>query len=543
MRLKEEGFIVAKSRMRESALGLPDEFNIAEELLDRHARDSPNSVAVSLVSQETLKINRDITYFELEKMTSQVGNALVDGGVQPEQRIAIMLNDGLEFVSSFLGALKLGAVPILFSTYLSEEHLLFLLNDSRAKTLIIEQELVPKLSNIRPHLRYTKEVVSTKEVGDVISYHDFVRDKSDRMETMKTSKNDVAFWFFTSGSTGFPKGVVHLHHDLYHAGLTYYDNVLHVRKEDRLFSGAKLYFSAGLGFGLYGPLLMGASTILHPGKSTAQNVLEIMKNARPTAFLGVPTLYAQMLQLIDEQARDISSVRIFATGGEPLSTHVFKEWKSRLGIEITEAIGAAEVCHHYISNVLGEARSDTCGRLMEGYEAKIVDEAGKELEPNQIGKLMVKGESTFVYYWHLHEETKRALVGEWVNTGDLFYLDEEGYYHFCGRTDFSFKIHGLWVSPIEIENAVLETGLVSECCVVSIEGGDGISKPIAYLVPKDSKFTSEDLTIRVESLLSKKLGKYKLPKKYVMISSIEKTTVGKIDRSAILNRARRDVKL
>ena len=535
--------MVAESRMRKSDLGLPDEFNIVEELLDRHAKDSPNSVALSLVSPETLKISRDITYFELEKMSSQVGNALIDGGVQPEQRIAIMLNDGAEFVSSFLGALKLGAVPILLSTYLSEEQLLFLLNDSRAKALIMEQELIPKLSAIKPHLRYTKELVSTKAVGEMISYQDFVRDKSDRMETMKTSKNDVAFWFFTSGSTGFPKGVVHLHHDLYYAGLTYYDDVLRVRKDDRLFSGAKLYFSAGLGFGLYGPLIMGASTILHSGKSTAKNVLEIMKNARPTAFLGVPTLYAQILRLIDEQGGDISSVRIFATGGEPLSTYIFKDWKKRLGIEITEAIGAAEVCHHYISNVLGEARPDTCGRLMKGYEAKIVDEAGKELEPNQIGKLMVKGESTFVYYWHLHEATKHAVVGEWVNTGDLFYVDEEGYYHFCGRTDFSFKIHGLWVSPIEIENALLETGLVRECCVVSIEGSDGISKPIAYLVPNDSKFTSEDLTMKVESLLSKKLNKYKLPKKYVIVRSIEKTTVGKIDRSAILNSARMTVKL
>jgi len=545
----QEGEEAASSRRKtRSQLKLDAQFNIVDELLERHVKESPNRPAIHLISPETLKISRSITYEQLKSHVNLVGNALLRAGVEREQRVAIMLNDGLEFVSTFLAAMKIGAVPILFSTFLSEGQLRFLLDDSRAKALFISSDLVGKLRGIRATLEFTKHFISEKESDCTTPYAEFCEGVSDKLDPAKTSKDDVAFWFFTSGSTGVPKGVVHLHHDMYYAGLTYYDDVLHANREDRFLSGAKLYFSAGLGFGLYGPLIMGASTILYPGRPSATVILSIIQNAKPTAFLCVPTLYAQMSKLLESSSSpvNLSSVRIFATGGESLSPRVFEEWKARTGVEITEAIGSAEVGHHYISNVVGSARPNTCGKLMEGYEAKIVDDDGKELGPNEIGKLLVKGESSFVGYWHMHEATKRTIIGDWINTGDLFYKDEDSYFHFCGRTDFSFKISGLWVSPIEIENAIMDSRLASECCVVSIEGSDGISRPVAYVTPKNQLTSGSDeqeLESAITKLLETRLSKYKIPKKFVFVQSLQKTAVGKIDRSAISKHARETVRM
>jgi benzoate-CoA ligase family protein len=525
---------------KRSRLKVDQQFNIVSELLEKNVSNSPGQPAIHLVSPESLKVVRSITYSELEQQVNRIGNALMNSGVEIEQRVAIMLNDGLEFISTFLATMKIGAVPILFSTHLSDEQLLFLLNDSRAKTLFIGIDYIEKLEWIRSKLEYTRGFISEKRTDSMIDYDEFTRGTSDKLEPAKTSKDDVAFWFFTSGSTGMPKGVVHLHHDLYYAGLTYYDDVLHATQADKFLSAAKLYFSAGLGFGLYGPLIMGASTVLFPGKSSAESMLKIIENAKPTAFLAVPTLYAQMAKTLSSSsvASNLSSVRIFATGGESLSPRVFEEWKNLTGLEITEAIGAAEVTHHYISNILGKARPNTCGKLMEGYEAKIVDEQGNELGPNQIGRLLVKGESSFAYYWHMHEATKRTIIGDWINTGDLFYTDDEDYFHFCGRTDFSFKIHGLWVSPIEIENAILDSRFVRECCVVSIESVDGVSTPVAFVVPRDQSLSEAQITDLLGKSLEPKLSKYKIPKKFVFLQSLPKTSVGKLDRSAISERAR-----
>ena len=379
-------------------------------------------------------------------------------------------------------------------------------------------------------------------MGKVLAQGELFKFKAAEM-LPKTSRDDIAFWFFTSGSTGRPKGVMHLHHDICYAGLTYYSDVLGASREDRFLSGAKLYFSAGLGFGLYGPLIMGASTVLYSGSPSAGVMLNLIQNTKPSAFLSVPTLYAQMIQALKTKRFDISSVRVFATGGESLSPLIFNEWKELTGIEITEAIGSAEVCHHYISNPRGNARPGTCGKLIQGYGAKIVDDEGKELGANNIGKLLVKGESTFVGYWHMHEATQRAIIGEWINTGDMFYVDSDGYFHFCGRTDFSFKIHGLWVSPIEIENAIMDTGLVNECSVVPVERSDGIVAPVAYVVPKQKESPEIKLVAAIEGMLSAKISGYKIPKKFVLCSNLAKTAVGKLDRSAILRNARSTLNL
>lgn len=519
-----------------SKLKLNAEYNIVEDLLERHVRSAPNNPAVHLASTENLAIVKTVSYSELYSMVNKIGNALVKLGVEREQRVAIMLNDGIEFASTFLAAMKIGAVPILFSTFLSEEQLHFLLDDSRSKVLFVSNDVVPKIK--KEGLLYTKHFISETKTDRTISYENFLGDASDKLEPAKTSKDDVAFWFFTSGSTGIPKGVVHLHHDLYYAGLSYYDDVLHATSNDRFLTGAKLFFSAGLGFGLYGPLIMGASTVLYPGRPSAEIMLTLIQNAKPTAFLSVPTLYAQMNKILETKSFDLSSVSIFATGGESLSPRVFEDWTTRTGKEITEAIGSAEVGHHYISNALGSARHNTCGKLMDGYEAKIVDDNGTELGTNQIGKLLVKGESSFVYYWHMHEATKRTILGEWINTGDLFYKDEDSYYHFCGRTDFSFKINGLWVSPIEIENAIMDSRMVAECCVVSVEGADGISRPVACIAPKEHDGSQESIQAVIEKHLEGKLSRYKIPKKFVFVQSLTKTSVGKVDRSAISKSAR-----
>jgi benzoate-CoA ligase family protein len=524
---------------RRSKISLPERFNIVEELLEKPASSVPNSVAIREVSPTTLEVVRTYTYVDLYRSVNKIANSLRESNILPEQRIGIMMDDGVDFVSAFLAILKVGAVAVMLNTYVDEAWLKFILNDSYIRGLFIGKNYLPKLVAVRNDLRHTRLVVSTTEADGTRSLEEFVRHSSPVSEVESVSRDDIAFWYFTSGSTGRPKGVAHHHHDMYYAGLAYYDDTLRARSKDIFFSSAKLYFSAGMGFGLYGPFLIRGSTVLYPGKLAADTLLQIISRAKPTLFLAVPTIYARMLEAIVLKKFDVSSVRIFVAGGEFLPPQVFQKWKDTVGIEITDGMGAAEVCHYFTSNIPGQSRPVTCGRMIEGYEARIVGADGKDVKEGDIGSLLVKGKSTFAYYWHMDELTKRTKLGEWVSTGDLVYRDKEGYIYFCGREDHSFKIHGLWVSPIEIENEILSTEIIRECCVVSLTTANGIAEPVAYLVANSLGADKEKITEEIKGRLKAKLSGYKIPKGFVFLGSLPKTSVDKLDRSTLLKEASR----
>lgn len=514
---------------------LTKESSIVEELLDRSARHHPDSAALKIVSTKSLEVESVVSYSELASSSAAVAHALLDMGVQKSQRVALLLEDDLPFAASFLGALEVGAVPILLSTFFSKEQILYLLNDSEAKVVFSEDEYLDKVLDVESGQLKKIAIVSKRGAKATFSFESILKEKSRNIETTTVSDNDMAFWFYTSGSTGVPKAVVHIHRDVRNWSRPFLDQVLRATKDDVFFSGAKLFFSGGLSFGLFSPLLKGATAILYPGRQSAESAIEIIQNAKPTLYYAVPTIYSRILHQNNGAIPDFSSVRMFLTGGEPLGKVIFDQWKNRFGTQIIEAYGAAEF-GRCISNSESLAKPGSCGKLLQGFEAKILDDIGNELHTGQTGTLFIKGEGNFSEYWHMTEATKATIHGQWINTRDLFYKDKEGYYYFSGRNDYAFKINGLWASPMEIEEAFLALGLASECCVVPIEDENGLTSLTTFVVRKDSSASIDET--RMRQALSKKLSRYKIPKKIVAVESLPRNSIGKLDRGRALELAK-----
>src|SRR5262245_37773458 len=375
------------------------------------------------------------------------------------------------------------AVPIPTSTLWKAADYEYVLNDSRARVIVISEALLPQLNAIsRERLRYLKHVVVVGSQGSN-AFEELVAEASSDLEAEPTSKDDPAFWLYSSGSTGFPKGCVHLQHDMVVCTELYGRGILNMTERDRCFSAAKLFFAYGLGNAMYCPLGVGATTILWPGPPAAANVYRVIERHRPTLFFSVPTNYGMLLAHFDEGREfDLSSVRHAVSAGEALPPPLFERFKQRFDIEILDGIGSTEVLHIFISNRPGSIRPGSSGVRVDGYEARLVDEEHRLVARGEIGNLLIKGDSTCAYYWNQHQKTKDTIEGAWIRTGDKYHQDADGYFWFAGRADDMLKVGGIWVSPFEVENALLECPDVLECGVASRTDHDGLVKPFAFVV-------------------------------------------------------------
>jgi benzoate-CoA ligase len=351
---------------------------------------------------------------------------------------------------------------------------------------------------------------------------------SSELEAEPTNKDDAAFWLYSSGSTGFPKGCVHLHHDMVVATEHYARGVLQIAEGDRCFSVAKLFFAYGLGNGLYFPFAVGATTVLFPGPPAPANVMEIVRRQRPTLFFSVPTSYAQLLAQQDEC--DFSSVRWGVSAGEALPPAVFERFQKRFGVTILDGIGSTEILHIFISNQPDAIRPGSSGKLVDGYEARILDDDGQPVPQGEIGSLLVKGDSTCALYWNKHEKTKDTIEGHWIRTGDKYYVDQDGFYWYAGRSDDMLKVGGIWVSPVEVENALVEHAAVLEAGVVGREDQDRLIKPIAYVVCAPGVTGSPELAHELQEFVRTKLAEYKRPRWVEFVTELPKTATGKTQR-------------
>ncbi len=505
---------------------LPDTFNAASILIDAHVSEGRgDKIAIYYLDQE-------ITYAKMAEMVNRTGNAFKTLGVEMENRVLLLLLDCPEFVYSFFGAIKLAAVPIPVNTLLTPKDYEYIFNDSRAKVLVISAELLPQVEKIKDNLKYLKQVivVGDKKV-DYRSFDDFIADASPVLNTAETSKDDVAFWLYSSGSTGSPKGTVHLHHDMICCADLYARNILNIGPDDINFSVAKLFFAYGLGNGSYFAFRVGASTVLYPGRPLAEDIFQVVQKYRPTLFYGVPTAYNNMLQLKDaEKIYDFSSVRLCTSAGEALPATLYHQWMQRFNVEILDGIGSTEMLHIYISNRAGEVKPGSSGFMVPGYEAKAVDEDGRELPQGEIGTLHVKGDSAAAYYWNRHEKTKQTMLGEWLNTGDKYFQDEGGCWWSVGRSDDMLKVGGIWVSPIEVENTLIEHPAVLEAAVVGAPDDEGLIKTLAYVVLKQGYQPDESLAKELQSFVKNKIAPYKYPRWIKFLDELPKTATGKIQR-------------
>ncbi|MGH2517709.1 MAG: benzoate-CoA ligase family protein, partial [Ktedonobacterales bacterium] len=351
------------------------------------------------------------------------------------------------------------------------------------------------------------------------------------LETAPTIRDDAAFWLYSSGSTGFPKGCVHLQHDMHVCTELYAKPILSLTPDDITFSAAKLFFAYGLGNGLYFPLAVGASAVHFPGRVTPESAFQVINDTRPTIFFGVPTLYAGMLALPDATTRfDTSSLRLCVSAGESLPPELFNRWRDRFGVEILDGIGSTEILHIFISNRAGAVKPGSTGTVVPGYEARIVDEQGEPVAQGEIGNLLISGDSTCAQYWNKHERTKTTLLGPWIQTGDKYYQDEDGYFWYGGRSDDMLKVSGQWVSPVEVEAALVAHPKVLEAAVVGRADKDGLIKPQAFVVLQEGVTPGDDMSDDLKQHVKSTLTPVKYPRWIEFVPELPKTATGKIQR-------------
>ena len=505
---------------------VPARFNAARFYIDRHVAEGRGSRTAFLHEGGAL------TYAGLQELVDRTGNALLDLGVRPEQRVLCLLLDSPEFLATFWGAIKIGAIPIPVNTMMRAEDYRYFLDDSRAPVAVVSEALLaeagPALAKAS-HLRHV--VVAGHASGSQIAFDDWVAEAGTRLEAFDSCKDDPAFWLYSSGSTGRPKGAVHLQHDMVVCGETYAKQVLGMTESDRTVSAAKLFFAYGMGNNMYFPLHVGGQGVLYPHRPTPEAMFELIHRHRPTIFFGIPTLYAAMLQVKDADARyDLSCLRLCVSAGEALPEELYRRWQERFGVEILDGIGTTEILHIFLSNRPGHARPGSTGQAVPGYEAVVVDEEGRRMPAGEIGNLRVKGDSTMAYYWNQHEKTKDALLGHWIQTGDKYYEDADGYFWYCGRGDDMLKVGGIWVSPIEVENTLMGHPAVLETAVVGQPDTDELIKPKAFVVLKDGHVGSAALEAELKAFVKDKIAPYKYPRWLEFVAELPKTATGKIQR-------------
>ncbi len=404
---------------------------------------------------------------------------------------------------------------------------------------MVDAALLPTVAPSLEGLRYLRHVVvagpaDLEQVPSGVSAHDLddlLTASSPELAPEPRHRDDPCFWLYSSGTTGFPKGAVHLQHDMLVSTEHYANGILGITEADRCFSIAKLFFAYGLGNGLYFPFSVGASTILYSGKPEYDTFYAIVDTYHPTLFFGVPTAYQSLLAVEGAEDRfDLSSIRACTSAGEALPAAVWERWLSRFGLEILDGIGSTEILHIFISNVPGKCRPGTSGMVVPGYGAKIVDDENRPVPVGEVGDLLIDGDSTCAYYWNKHERTKDTIEGRWFRTGDKYSIDADGYFTYQGRSDDMIKAGGIWVSPVEVESTLIEHEAVLECAVVGHDAGDGLIKPKAYVVCSAGYEPGPELEQQLIAHVRSSIAVYKYPRWVEFMDALPKTATGKVQR-------------
>ena len=523
---------------------LPDQFNAATYFIDRHIPEGRGE-KIAIEAGEAR-----VSYRQLWERVNRFGNSLRQLGVRIEERVFLLLLDTPEFAVSFFGAIKIGAVAVPVNTLLKTSDYHYILNNSRARVAVVSEALYPQLQGWKK-LRYLQHVIVVGGAQPATtdkntqSFAGLIEQNSPSLEAEPTSKDDAAFWLYSSGSTGFPKACVHLQHDMVVCAERYAMGILGMTESDRCFSVAKLFFAYGLGNAMYFPLAVGATSILWPGPPKPQHVFEIIERHRPSLFFSVPSNYAALLAHKRDHVGtaapgrpggpsapdfDLSSVRYGISAGEALPAALFHRFKERFGVEILDAIGSTEVLHMFIANRPGAVRPGSSGQIIPGYEARVVDEDDEPAKPGEIGNLLIKSDSTCSHYWNQHEKSKSTIEGHWIRTGDKYYQDADGYFWYAGRSDDMLKCSGVWVSPIEIEAVLIEHPAVQEAAVIGRKDEDELLKPAAYVLLKNGSTGTADLARELQEFVLSRLPVFKRPRWVEFVDELPKTATGKLQR-------------
>jgi 4-hydroxybenzoate-CoA ligase len=530
------------AQVRESAMGVTAEawserrpYNAATDFVDANVAAGRGEKVAFIDPQ------RKLTYAGLQERSCAFACGLQLLGLRQEARILLLMLDTMDYPVAFWGAIRAGVVPIPLNTLLTPAQYAYIFNDSRAEAVIVS---APLLKAIEPIIQAsdtirTLIVAGASETAPTSLEHgrfeELLETPADVWHA-NTCSDDIAFWLYSSGSTGEPKGTRHVHTSLIATAKLYGQDVLGIRENDIVYSAAKLFFAYGLGNAMSFPMSVGATAVLIPDRPTPEKVLQVLKEHQPTIFYGVPTLYAGLLaQPTLAKGAGSDRLRACVSAGEALPANVGERWREIVGVDILDGIGSTEMLHIFVSNVPGGVHYGTSGRPVPGYDARIVDDQGRDVAQGEIGELVVRGPSSADGYWNQRAKSRRTFAGEWTYTGDKYMQDGEGNYVYCGRTDDMFKVSGIWVSPFEVEAALVSHPAVLEAAVIGREDDEGLVKPKAFIVLRDQKAGGEKLFDELKAHVQERAGMWKYPRWIEVREELPKTATGKIQRFKLRN--------
>jgi 4-hydroxybenzoate-CoA ligase len=483
---------------------------------------------------------RTLTFGALQAATCRFARGLARLGLRQESRVVLLMLDTVDHPVAFWGAIRAGVVPIPLNTLLVPEQCAYILEDSRAEAIVISAPLLKAVEPVLDRLSTLRLVIlsgadTQTEVrrGGLPThrFEDVVAGGTPEPWSAPTMSDECAFWLYSSGSTGDPKGVKHVHISLIATADLYGQGVLGITADDVVFSAAKLFFAYGLGNSMSFPMAVGASAVLLPERPTPDAVLDVMRRHRPTIFFGGPALYAGLLAHRDiGPGAGSDRLRLCISAGEALPPNIGERWRDTVGVDILDGIGSTEMLHIFLSNRPDEVRYGTSGKTVPGYEAKIVGEDGSELAPGEIGELVVRGPSSAEGYWNQRAKTRRTFAGEWTYTGDKYVRHPDGFYQYCGRTDDMFKVSGVWVSPFEVEAALISHEAVLNAAVIPRKDDEDLLKPKAFVVLKEGYTANEQLFESLKAHVKQHAGVWKYPRWIEVRGELPMTATGKVQR-------------
>ncbi len=479
--------------------------NIASLFLDDRVREGRGD-RVALVCGD-----RSWTYRDVQRLANRYANRLRSKGVRPEERVIVALPDGPDFVGALFGILKIGAVVVMVNPLLKPDECGYFFEYTRARLAIVDPESGDSFAG--------RERLRAGDLGD-----------SEEGETFPIHRDDAAIWLFSGGTTGRPKAVIQTHGSFSNTTDLYAKAALGYRETDRTLSVPKLYFGYATGSNLFFPFAVGATSVLFPERTTAEVLFELIRKHRPTILVNVPTMVNHMVSHPDAAKQDLSCLRFATSAGEALPAELHDRWKKTFGIELLDGLGTAEMWHIFLTNRPGDVKPGTLGRVVEGFEVRVCDEDGRELPPGEVGALWVRGRSRAIAYWRDLDRTARQFRGEWYVSGDLVRRDAEGYFTYCGRGDEMLKVGGKWLAPAEVEGCLLCHPMVRECAVVGVTNADGLTKPHAFVVPKEVR---PGLAEELQSWARERLEPFKAPREVVFVEALPRTHLGKVDRAKL----------
>ncbi len=515
---------------------LPRDYNAAHDLVERNLAAGRGAKIAYIDDAGTY------TFGELAERVNRCANAFVGLGLQAEDRVLVCQLDTIDFPSVFLGAIKAGIVPIAANTLLTTQDYDFMLRDSRARALVVSPQLFPAFAPIlgtHAHLRHVIVSGATAAVGAGAQHSlaHLIAAASTSFTPADTTCDDVCFWLYSSGSTGAPKGAVHLHSSLIQTAELYAKPILGLREDDVVFSAAKLFFAYGLGNALTFPLAVGATAVLMAERATPSAVFARLRRHQPTIFYGVPTLFAALLASPDLPKRGELRMRRCTSAGEALPAEIGRRWTEHFGVEILDGLGSTEMLHIFLSNRPGSVRYGTSGMPVPGYELRIAGDDGQPITPGQVGELQINGPTSAMAYWNNREKTRNTFQGPWTRSGDKYSIDADGYYVYSGRSDDMLKVGGIYVSPIEVESALVTHPAVLEAAVIGKADAEQLVKPQAFIVLNKGHAPSTALAEELRQHVKARLAPYKYPRWIEFIDELPKTATGKIQRFKLRARA------